>query len=102
MTQEELLKIIKSFGAKIINESSFGGLINDTTIIERDLKFEVDDVEYVASWYCNLCTLYFGGLIIQFDNIVTSRSFPVRSVNQLHFYHEDKRVALLIKKYKDE
>lgn len=96
MKSEDLLKIIKSSGAKVINESSFGDLINGTTSIDRDIKFECNGIEYSATWYCNLCTLYLCGLIIQFDDLLVMNTFPVRSKNQIHFYKNKERVAVLV------
>ena len=99
MNIEELLGVVKSAGVAISNEGDFGGLIGDSIVFQRNILFSCDGEHYRIEWYCNLCTLYSGSLIVHFDSVCVSNSFPVRSDIQLHFFNGGERVAILAVKY---
>jgi hypothetical protein len=53
---------------------------------DRSRKFVIDGKKYEIIWYVNECTLYHENMIVPFDYVIQSGTFPNQSIMNLQFY----------------
>lgn len=83
--------------------------INVKPSIPRDAHFDrfryftLDGTEYVIEWWVNICYLNIGGVIIPFNSVQQSGTWPNRAKLNLQFYDKQSNICCVIplEKYPD-
>lgn len=76
---------IKSIGW--INQNEYG--------FSRKWAFEVRGTQYIIEWWPNVCQLECGELIVLFDDVRWSGTWPNRFKNNIQFYYNGKVCAII-------
>lgn len=62
----------------------------------RDRVFTINGNEYHIEWWCNACYLHIGGVIVPFDSVRRSNTWPIMSKLNLQFYDRHGEVCCVI------
>jgi len=95
MKSENLVKVIKLAGSKLLNEHEFCEL-NHANHFNRELFFVLLDNEYQIEWFSNLMTLTTpDGLEVKFTSVEYSSTWPNGFKMSLQFRYGKECVAIL-------
>lgn len=61
----------------------------------RSIYFKVNSEEYLIEWWCNLCYLYAGDLLVIFDTVKVDSTWPNRAKMNLQFYYNGEICAII-------
>lgn len=89
MKLEELESVMGHPRIKLLPISEEGGKLC------RDRSFIIGDELYSIEWWINVSYLRKGGLLVVFDNVKRSHTWPNRAKLNLQFYYNDKVVAVI-------
>lgn len=103
MKSEELVEVLKRSKVEILNVDSFCELVDDTSILERNIHFKVGCDHYSIEWYKNLMTLkipLITSFEVKFDSIEHSSTWPNGYMRNLQMRYGGECVCIIgLEKY---
>ena len=63
--------------------------------LNRQVYFTVNSEEYMIEWWCNICYLHVGDLLVIFDKVMVSSSWPNSAKYNLQFYYNGEICAVI-------
>lgn len=98
--EKDVLKNVLAFAPNVTDVE----WINfDTNGFSRTIQFKANEITYKIEWWSNISYLQTNsGLVVPFENVEVSGTWPNRYKTNLQFYNKGVTVAILpLEKYKE-